>query len=239
VTTSESETRSDLRPSALAHLDARVGIGLMLLRAAAPRERGLALAMAVAAAVAAAPLPVEAYAIAAVPALLALAALIRYHADGLDARREALASAGARPADQAVIQATAPMAATGAGALLGIVAALATGQPWAVLYAPLPLAVAALATFLLRPRVVGAFALAVGAAAGLLAATAAALAGTPGSSAPVADVQAQGPGPAPMPHPALGPEAWHRGMTALAVAAAVLVASQVALRKLNSGKVPA
>jgi hypothetical protein len=236
VTTSENRTSSDLRPSTPAHLDARVGIGLMLLRAAAPREQGLALAMAAVAAVAAAPLPVEVYAIAAVPALLALAALIRYHADGLDARREALAWAGARPGDQAVIQATAPMAAAAAGALLGIVAAVATGRPWAVLYAPLPLAVAALATFLLRPKLVGAFALAVGAAAGLLAATAAALTGTPGSSALVADVQTRSPGPAAAPNPALGPEAWHRGLTAMAVAVTVLVASQVALKKLNAGK---
>ncbi|NUP47490.1 MAG: hypothetical protein HOW97_09275, partial [Catenulispora sp.] len=110
----------------IARLDCRVRIAAALLRSA-PRGEHLVVAGMVLTSVAAAwPLsgpPVV------IPALLALAALIRHHLDGLDARRDALTAAGADPADTLVIQSAGPLGATGLGALVGGVAALGLGRP--------------------------------------------------------------------------------------------------------------
>ena len=120
---------STLTSTPIARLDYRLRVAATLLRAAPRAEHFLVGGMALASAAAAWPFAGALYPAVAIPALLALAALIRHHLDGLDARREALTAAGADPADALVIQVAGPLGATCAGAVVGIGACVALGRP--------------------------------------------------------------------------------------------------------------
>jgi hypothetical protein len=223
-------------PSSLARLDRRVRVAAGLLAAAPRAEQALISAMAGTAALAAWPLGADVYAFAAIPAVLLLAALIRFHTDRLGARREALAAAGAGPGDLAVIQAAGPLGGTGAGALTGAIAALATGNPQAVAYLLVPLTAAAAATFLLRPAWVGAPALGAAAAAAGVASVAVVLStpSQPGAALVASAAQAHARTAEVV---SVAPGAVHAvwGQAWLPAAAALLVlgAAQVAVRKLQ------
>jgi hypothetical protein len=156
---------STLATTTIARFDYRLRIAASLLRAAPRAEHLLVGGMALASGVAAWPFAGALYPALAIPALLALAALIRHHLDGLDARREALTAAGAEPADSLVIQLAGPFGATCAGAVVGIGACAALGRPWA--HALLPLAVGLIAALLVRRVWLGAPALTAGSVAAL------------------------------------------------------------------------
>ena len=146
----------------IARFDYRVRIAAALLRSAPRCERLVVVGMVLTAAAAAWPLggpPV------AVPALLALAALIRHHLDGLEGRRDALTAVGANSSDTRVISSAGPLGATGLGALAGIVASIAVGRP--ATHALVPLAVGVAALLIPRGRL-GAPALAAGSLAALV-----------------------------------------------------------------------
>ncbi|GAA1952895.1 hypothetical protein [Catenulispora subtropica] len=159
-------------PSAtpIARFDSRVRIAAALLRSA-PRGEHLAVAgIALTSAAAAWPFGGALYPLIALPALLASAALVRHHLDGLGARRDALAAAGANAADTLVIQITGPLGAVAVGALAGIAAAVATGRP--ATPALVPLAVGTAAALVIRRAWLGAPALAAGSLAALTTAVA-------------------------------------------------------------------
>lgn len=154
--------------SPFARLDYRVRVAATLLRSAPRREHMVIAGMALASAAAAWPFGGALYPAVAIPASLVLAALIRHHLDGLDARRDALAAAGANPADALVIQLTGPLGAASAGAAAGIFAAVVLGHGPA--HAVAPLAVGLIAALVIRRRWLGAPALAAGALGALAAA---------------------------------------------------------------------
>ncbi|NUR63003.1 MAG: hypothetical protein HOV87_30760 [Catenulispora sp.] len=159
----------------IARLDYRVRIAAALLRSAPLGERLAVVGTVLMSAAAAWPLGGP---LVVVPALLALAALIRHHLDGLEGRRDALEAAGANPADTRVISSAGPLGATGLGALVGIVAAIVLGR--SLTHALAPLAVGIVATLLIRRGPLGAPALAAGSLAALVtAAVVRANAGTP------------------------------------------------------------
>jgi len=159
---------STLFAAPLARLDYRVRIAASLLRAAPRAEHLTVIGMALTSLAAAWPFEGAAYPLVAIPALLALAALIRYHLDGLDVRRDALAAAGANAADSLVIQVAGPFAAISVGAFVGLVAAVALGGSPA--HALGPLAAGVVAALLIRRRWLGAPALAAGALGALVTA---------------------------------------------------------------------
>jgi hypothetical protein len=154
----------------LARFDYRLRIAAALLRSAPRREHLVVVGMVLTSAAAAWPVDGALYPMVAIPALLALAALIRHHLDGLDARRDALTAAGANAADTLVIQSAGPLAATGIGALAGIVAAVALLR--FPTHALAPLAVGALAALVMRRAWLGAPALAAGSLGALVTAVA-------------------------------------------------------------------
>jgi hypothetical protein len=218
--------------SAIARLDCRIRVAATLLRAAPRSEQSLVAAMAAVAAVAAWPLPDDVHLFVAVPAVLLLAALIRFHTDRHVPRREALAAAGAKPADLTVIQAAGPLGGTVVGTVAGALAALVTGNPQAVVHGLLPLAVGVIAAFVLRPAWIGAPALIAGTAASVVAAVAVALSTSAGPAAAlVASARSRAVGTG-VSHGAAR-AAWdHRALPVVA-AAIVLVAAQVAVRRLQ------
>ena len=156
---------STLTTTPIARFDNRLRIAASLLRAAPRTEHLLVGAMGLASAAAAWPFAGALYPAVAIPALLALAALIRYHLDGLGARREALTAAGAKPADALVIQVAGPIGAAWAGAVVGFGASLALGRPSA--HALVPIAVGLVAALLVRRTWIGAPALVAGSVAAL------------------------------------------------------------------------
>ncbi|MFD0637756.1 hypothetical protein ACFQ9X_45600 [Catenulispora yoronensis] len=160
----------------ITRFDYRVRIAATLLRAAPRREHLVVGGMVVTSAAAAWPLG---GALVMVPALLALAALIRHHLDGLDARREALAAAGARRADTAVIQAAGPLCATGLGALVGIVGSAALGRTGTQALAPVVMGI--VAALVVRRSWFGAPALGAACLAALVTAAVPLVAATPSS----------------------------------------------------------
>lgn len=171
---------STLITAPIARFDNRVRLAATLLRAAPRIEHLVVGAMILASAAAAWPFAGALFPAVAIPALLALAALMRHHLDGLGARRDALTAAGADPADTLVIQLAGPLGATGAGAVAGLGAAVGTGRPAS--HAAVPIAVGLLAAFLVRRAWLGAPALAAGSLAALATAAllrASALPGTP------------------------------------------------------------
>ncbi|MFL6117247.1 MAG: hypothetical protein ACJ786_38725 [Catenulispora sp.] len=149
----------------ITRLDYRVRVAATLFRSAPRREHLVIAGMALTSAAAAWPFGGALYPAVAVPALLALAALIRHHLDGLDARREALVAAGANPADTLVIQTTGPLGAASAGAFAGSFAAVVLGR--APTHAVAPLAISLVAALLIRRHRLGAPALAAGSLAAL------------------------------------------------------------------------
>lgn len=151
---------STLISTPIARFDYRLRIAASLLRAAPRAEHLLVGGMALTSAAAAWPFAGALYPAVAIPALLALAALIRHHLDGLGARREALAAAGAEPADALVIQLAGPLGATCVGAFAGTSAGVAIGRP--PTHALLPLAVGLVTALLMRRTWLGAPALAIG-----------------------------------------------------------------------------
>lgn len=157
---------SALTDAAVARFDYRLRIAADLLRAAPRAEHVLVGGMGLASAIAAWPFAGTLYPAVAIPALLALAALIRHHLDGLDARRDALTAAGAEPADALVIQVAGPLAATGTGAMAGLGACVALGRPPA--HVLLPIAVGLIAALVIRRTWIGAPALAAGSLAALV-----------------------------------------------------------------------
>jgi hypothetical protein len=142
-----------------------VRIAAVLLRSASRGEHLMTAGMVLMAAAAAWPVSEP---LVGVPALLALAALIRHHLDSLEDRRDALAAAGANPADTRVISSAGPLAATGLGTLLGTIAAIVLGRP--ATQALAPLAVGVIAALLVRRGRLGAPALAAGSLAALVTA---------------------------------------------------------------------
>ncbi|WP_194925043.1 hypothetical protein [Catenulispora pinisilvae] len=214
-------TLTSVSTTPLARFDYRLRVAAALLRAAPRAEHVLVGAMAVASAAAAWPFAGPLYPAVAIPALLALAALIRHHLDGLDARRDALTAAGADPADTLVIQIAGPLAATGVGAVLGGAAATALGRPSAPAF--LPLIIALVAALLIRRSWLGAPALATGAVVALV--TAALVRVSTSAAAPVAEARSRG-AVLPLPHAASASAAGTAWPTALA---AVLALSTVQL----------
>ncbi|MBS2537327.1 hypothetical protein KGQ20_31685 [Catenulispora sp. NF23] len=208
----------------LARFDYRLRVAASLLRAAPRAEHVLVGGMAVASAAAAWPFAGPLYPAVAIPALLALAALIRHHLDGLDARRDALTAAGADPADTLVIQIAGPLAATGVGAVLGGAAATALGRSSAP--ALLPLLTAVVAALLIRRSWLGAPALATGAVVALV--TAALVRVSTSAAAPVAEARSRA-AVGPLPHAAsasasaLG-TAWPTALAAVLALSAVQLA---------------
>ena len=148
-------------------LDRRVRVAATLLRAAPRAERRVVAGMALTSTAAAFPIAGAWYPLVAVPALLGLAALIRHHLDGLDGRREALAAAGAGPADILVIQIVPAVAAAGLGVLIGFAATVGRGRFVPTAYTLAPLAAALVAALLIRRSWFGAPALTAGALAAL------------------------------------------------------------------------
>jgi hypothetical protein len=215
----------------LARLDCLVRVAIRLFLAA-ERTELLTIAGAVIAATAAAwPAPASVYPYVAIPAVLLLATLIRVNADSLDSRRQALASAGANPTDTRIITAVCPLAASAAGATAGIAASIATGHPHAAGHALLPLLVVVIAMIVLRPKWIGAPALAAGTAAASVAAVAVTLSvptGAGTSTALVASTTSAAARAA-----AAGAE-WNYASLPAVAAVLVLVAAQVAGRKLNA-----
>jgi hypothetical protein len=210
----------------LARLDCQIRIALRLLRGATHREHLVLTAMAAAATAIAWPFPGTVHALVAIPGVLLLTALIRLHEDGLTERRNALTCAGADPADATVITAIGPIAAAVAGSVVGAVAAVAAGHPTAVAtHAALPLLAGTIATVVLRPKWIGAPALAAATIAAAVAALAVVVSDP--SSRSTALVAATTAGSGAGSHAA----GWGHGSLPAVAAALVLVATQVAGRK--------
>ena len=179
---------STLTTTPIARFDNRLRIAASLLRAAPRTEHLLVGAMGLASAAAAWPFAGALCPAVAIPALLALAALVRYHLDGLGARREALTAAGAKPADALVIQVAGPIGAAWAGAVVGFGASLALGRPSA--HALVPIAVGLVAALLVRRTWIGAPALVAGSVAAL--ATAAVVRVSASAVVPLAETRSRG-----------------------------------------------
>ena len=214
---------SALITAPIARFDYRLRIAAALLRAAPRAEHLVVGGMAVASTAAAWPFGGALYPAVAIPALLALAALIRHHLDGLDARREALAAAGADPADSLVIQVAGPLGATCAGAMAGLGACVALGRPSVHAFAPI--AVGLIAALLIRRAWIGAPALAAGSVAAL--ATAALVRLSTSAAAPVAEARSRGSAHLVAPSVSLWSAAWPSALAAvLTLIAAQLVSTR-------------
>jgi hypothetical protein len=217
---------SALSTTPITRFDYRLRVAAALLRAAPRAEHLIVAGMALASAAASWPFAGALYPAVAIPALLALAALIRHHLDGLDARRDALTAAGADPADTLVIQVAGPLGATCAGTVVGIGASIALGRPSA--HALLPLAVGLIAALLIRRAWLGAPALAAGSVVAL--ATAALVRVSASAAAPLAEARSRGTAVAHLPQAAAS--AWSATWpTALAAALALTAAQLVIARR--------
>ena len=225
---------SALITTPIARFDYRLRIAAALLRAAPRAEHLLVGGMALASAAAAWPFAGALYPAVAIPALLALAALIRHHLDSLGARREALTAAGADSADTLVIQVAGPLGATCAGAVLGIGASIAVGRPPA--HALLPLAVGLVAALLIRRAWLGAPALATGAVVALVTAALVRVSASASTAAPLAEARSRSGAVVHLPQavaatPA-GASAWSAAWpTALAAILALTAAQLVIARR--------
>ena len=173
----------------ITRFDYRLRIAAALLRAAPRAEHLIVGGMALTATAAAWPFAGTLYPAVAIPALLALAALIRHHLDGLDVRREALTAAGADPADTLVIQVAGPLGAACAGTVVGIGASVALGRPSA--HALLPLAVGLIAALLIRRAWLGAPALATGSVVALATAALVRVSASASAAAPLAEARSR------------------------------------------------
>ncbi|ACU70462.1 conserved hypothetical protein [Catenulispora acidiphila DSM 44928] len=180
---------SALITAPIARFDYRLRIAADLLRAAPRAEHLVVGGMALASAAGAWPFGGALYSAVAIPALLVLAALIRHHLDGLGARREALAAAGADPADALVIQVAGPLGATCVGAMVGLGACVALGR--APVHALAPLAVGVVAALLVRRAWIGAPALVAGSLGALATAALVRLATSGSPAAPVAEARSR------------------------------------------------
>lgn len=220
---------STLTTTTIARFDYRLRIAASLLRAAPRAEHLLVGGMALASAAAAWPFAGVLYPAVAIPALLALAALIRHHLDGLDARREALTAAGAEPADSLVIQVAGPLGATCAGTVVGIGAFVALGRPPA--HAFLPLAVGLMAALLIRRTWLGAPALTAGSAAALATAALVRISASASTSAapPLAEPRSRG--VAHLPHVADSAAAWSAAWPTALTAVLTLTAAQLVITR--------
>lgn len=210
---------------ALSRLDRRLRVAFRVLQGADRIEIHLLTAMAVTATAIAWPFSTGVYAFVAVPGSLFLAALIRVNSERQGERRTALAAAGADRGDSAVITSAGPIAAAAVGALLGALGIVATGRAYLGHWI-FPVAIAVVATAVLRPKWVDAPALGAGAAAAMVAALAVAVsaAGT-SSTALVASTSGAG--------TAADPAGWTHLSLPVVAAGLVLVATQVAGRKLR------
>lgn len=181
---------STLITAPIARFDYRLRVAADLLRAAPRAEHLIVGGMTLASAAAAWPFAGALHPAVAIPALLALAALIRHDLDGLDARREALTAAGADPADTLVIQVAGPLGATCAGAVAGLGASMVTGRPAS--HAVIPIAVGLIAALLIRRTWIGAPALATGALAAVATAALLRVSASTGSPAvPLAEARSR------------------------------------------------
>ena len=213
---------SDLITAPIARFDYRLRVAATLLRAAPRAEHFTVAGMALTAAAAAWPFAGALYPEVAIPALLALAALIRHDLDGLDARRDALAAAGAEPADTLVIQVAGPLAATAAGAVAGMGASVALLQP--PIHALVPVVVGLVAALSIRRGWLGAPALAIGAVAA--SGTAALLRLSVSAAAPLPDFRSRE--IAPLPHAA---SAWSTAWPTALAGVLTLAAVQLAITR--------
>ena len=221
---------STLISAPIARFDYRLRVAAALLRAAPRAEHLLVGGMALASAAAAWPFAGTVHPAVAIPALLALAALMRHHLDGLDARREALTAAGADPADTLVIHVAGPLGAACAGTVLGIAASVALGRPSAP--ALLPLAVGVIAALFIRRAWIGAPALVTGSVVAL--ATAALVRVSASPVRPLAEARSRGiaVGHVRQAAAAASVSAWSAAWpTALAAALALIVAQLVITRR--------
>lgn len=216
---------STLTTATIARFDCRLRIAASLLRAAPRAEHLLVGAMALASAAAAWPFAGALYPAVAIPALLALAALIRHHLDGLDARREALTAAGAEPADSLVIQVAGPLGATGAGAVVGIGACAALVRP--PTHALVPLAVGLIAALLIRRTWLGAPALTAGSVTALAAAALVRISAP--AVPPLAEPRSRG--VAHLPHIADSAAAWSTAWPTALTAVLTLTAAQLIITR--------
>jgi hypothetical protein len=178
---------STLITAQIARFDYRVRVAAILLRGAPRSEHILVAGMALASVAAGWPFGGALYPVVAIPALLALVAMIRHHLDGLDARRDALTAAGAKPADTLVIQVSGPLGATCVGAVVGLGASVGLGR--FPVQALVPLAAGLVAAFLIRRTWLGAPALAVSSLAALATAVVARVATA--RSVPVAEARSR------------------------------------------------
>ena len=210
----------------ITRFDYRLRIAATLLRAARRAEHLLVAGMALASTAAAWPFAGTLYPAVAVPALLALAALIRHHLDGLDARREALTAAGAEPADTLVIQVAGPLGATCAGTVVGILASIALGRPPA--HALLSVAVGLIAALVIRRAWIGAPALAAGSVVALL--TVVLLRITASGPNRLPEARSRGTAAAHLTH-AAAPSAWSTAWPIALAAALGLAAAQFAIAR--------
>ena len=163
----------------------------------------------------------------AIPALLALAALIRHHLDGLDARRDALTAAGADPADSLVIQLAVPLGATCAGVVVGIGACVALGRPSA--HALLPLAVGLIAALLIRRTWLGAPALTAGSVAALGHGRSGAPLASSSAAPPLAEPRSRG--VTHLPHVADSAASWSAAWPTALAAVLTLTAAQLVITR--------
>lgn len=217
---------STLTTATIARFDNRLRIAASLLRAAPRTEHLLVGGMALASAAAAWPFAGDLYPAVAIPALLALAALIRHHLDGLDARRDALTAAGADPADSVVIQVAGPLGATCAGAFAGIGACVVLGRPSALVL--LPLAVGLVAALPIRRTWLGAPALTAGSVTALAAAILVRVC-TP-AAPPLAEPRSHG--IAHLPHAAASStSAWSAAWPSVLAAVLTLAAAQLVVAR--------
>jgi hypothetical protein len=218
---------STLTTTTIARFDCRLRIAASLLRAAPRAEHLLIAGMALASAAAAWPFAGALYPAVAIPALLALAALIRHHLDGLDARREALIAAGAEPADSLVIQVAGPLGATCAGAVVGIGACAALGRPSA--HALVPLAVGLIAALLIHRTWLGAPALTAGSVAAPAAAALTRISASASTAPPLAEPRSRG--VAHLPHVADSAAAWSAAWPTALTAVLTLTAAQLVIMR--------
>ncbi|MEY9935166.1 hypothetical protein ABH926_009837 [Catenulispora sp. GP43] len=209
----------------ITRFDYRLRVAASLLRAAPRTEHLLVGGTALASAAAAWPFAGALYPAVAIPALLAMAALIRHLLDGLGARREALTAAGAEPADALVIQVAGPVGATWAGAVVGFAAGVALGRPSA--HALVPIAVGLVAALLVRRAWIGAPALGAGFVAAF--ATAAVVRVSAAADAPLAEPRSRG---AVAPHlPQHAASVWSGAWPTALAAVLTVAAAQVVIAR--------
>ncbi|MEY9862334.1 hypothetical protein ABH935_007979 [Catenulispora sp. GAS73] len=218
---------SALTTTPITRFDYRLRIAAELLRAAPRAEHLLIGGMALASAAAAWPFAGALYPAVAIPALLALAALIRHHLDGLGARRDALTAAGADPADTLVIQVAGPLGAACAGTVLGLGASIAAGRPPA--HALLPLVVGVVAALLIRRAWIGAPALATGSVVALVTAALVRVSASASAAAPLAEARSRGGAIVHLPH--ADASAWSAAWPTALAAVLALTATQLVIAR--------